>query len=902
MRRPVLHNALLLVTAITLGALRAQAQSAPPPVLSQSIPTQTLAVASSAQTVNLSSFITNPTVPGTAVRISVIIGNQSTGNIDVALTDQQTPLTVANFLAYINTGAYANNFFHRSVPKFIIQDGGFYFPNSTTYAAVPIFAPVKNEPGISNVRGTIAMAKLGTDSNSATSQWFINLADNSANLDNQNGGFTVFGNVIGNTMTVADAIAAVPTYNATGLDAAFTDLPLTSPTLSETFFIRTSIAVIPGTTFSASVVNGSLVTATVSGNTLQLTPSAVNRGSTTVTVTASALDGGTLTTSFGVTVSLSSAPTFSLNPFASSVVAGAGTTFSVGAAGVPVPTLQWQSAPAGSGTFTNLANGGSFAGVTTATLSVTNATVAMSGLQFRCVAGNSVATGVTSGPATLTVTPAPASVTLSSLTPTYTGAPLPVTVTTNPVGLAVTVTYSGNTTTAPTNVGSYPVTVVVTDANHTGSISGTLVIAPAPATVTLSSLTPTYTGAPLPVTVTTNPAALAVTVTYSGNTTTAPTNAGSYPVTVVITDANHTGAISGTLVIAPAPATVTLSSLTPTFTGSPLPVAVTTNPAALAVTVTYSGNTTAAPTNAGSYPVTVVITDANHIGTTSGTLVIAQAPATVTLSNLTPTYTGTPLPVTVTTNPSALAVTVTYSGNTTTAPTSAGTYPVSAVVTDANHIGSSLGTLVIAPAPATVTLSNLAQAYTGAPLAVTVNTNPAALAVAVLYNGSSTLPVGVGSYPVAASISDLNHTGTAGGTFSILPDYASFLAQSFSGAQLTNPAVVGPNANPAGDGLPNLLKYAFGLDPTQSDATAGLPVVGSVGGALTLTYIQRTDISDITYVVEVSSDLVTWSSGVTYTQQISSIPIDAQHNQVTVKALPVVGATARFIRLKVTQP
>ena len=71
------------------------------------------------------------------------------------------------------------------------------------------------------------MAKLGDDPNSATSQWFFNLGDNSANLDNQNGGFTVFGQVLSqDDLNTIDAIAGVPVYNGSSLNGAFTNIPL----------------------------------------------------------------------------------------------------------------------------------------------------------------------------------------------------------------------------------------------------------------------------------------------------------------------------------------------------------------------------------------------------------------------------------------------------------------------------------------------------------------------------------------------------------------------------------------------------------------------------------------------------------------------------------------------------
>jgi cyclophilin family peptidyl-prolyl cis-trans isomerase len=144
------------------------------------------------------------------------------GDIEIELFDDETPQTVANFLNYVRDDDFDDTFFHRSIDNFVIQGGGFKFIDGEA-VAVPTDPPVPNEPGISNVRGTIAMAKLSGDPDSATSGWFINLVDNSANLDAQNGGFTVFGQVVGNGMEVVDAIAALRQWNAGG---SFTDLPL----------------------------------------------------------------------------------------------------------------------------------------------------------------------------------------------------------------------------------------------------------------------------------------------------------------------------------------------------------------------------------------------------------------------------------------------------------------------------------------------------------------------------------------------------------------------------------------------------------------------------------------------------------------------------------------------------
>ena len=136
-------------------------------------------------------------------------GRTVLGDIDITLLTSVAPLTVANFLQYANRGAYNNTVFHRSVPGFIIQTGGYILAGNDFTTRVPQDAPVRNEYNISNTRGTVAMAKLGSNPNSATNEFFFNLADNSSNLNNQNGGFTVFGRVANaSSQAVVDRIAS----------------------------------------------------------------------------------------------------------------------------------------------------------------------------------------------------------------------------------------------------------------------------------------------------------------------------------------------------------------------------------------------------------------------------------------------------------------------------------------------------------------------------------------------------------------------------------------------------------------------------------------------------------------------------------------------------------------------
>ena len=134
------------------------------------------------------------------------------GSFVVELEPQKAPRTVENFLRYVREGFYEGTVFHRVVPGFVVQGGGF----TVQMAKKPTHEPIPNEAanGLSNVRGTIAMART-SDPDSATSQFYINLRDNTA-LDRRDGspagaGYCVFGHVV-EGMNVVDAIGRMQTH------------------------------------------------------------------------------------------------------------------------------------------------------------------------------------------------------------------------------------------------------------------------------------------------------------------------------------------------------------------------------------------------------------------------------------------------------------------------------------------------------------------------------------------------------------------------------------------------------------------------------------------------------------------------------------------------------------------
>jgi len=145
------------------------------------------------------------------------------GTLIIELYPEQAPKTVENFLAYVEDGFYNGTIFHRIVPGFVIQGGGYTFDFQEKETREPIVNESDN--GLKNTRGTLSMARL-PNPDSATSQFFINLADN-PNLDYVEGkpGYAVFGKVV-EGMDVVDKIAAAPTGNYSGRFAEAPNTPI----------------------------------------------------------------------------------------------------------------------------------------------------------------------------------------------------------------------------------------------------------------------------------------------------------------------------------------------------------------------------------------------------------------------------------------------------------------------------------------------------------------------------------------------------------------------------------------------------------------------------------------------------------------------------------------------------
>jgi cyclophilin family peptidyl-prolyl cis-trans isomerase len=301
------------------------------------------------------------------------------GQFNVELRTDAAPRHVANFMAYVQAERYTNTFIHRGAsftngPVSILQGGGFQYALPFQVAPITKLPPVALEYNLPNARGTLSAARTG-DPNSATSEWFFNVQDNSAGLGPTNaGGYSVFGRVIGTGMTVVDAMAVVPRFNAGG---GLTELPLRNVTGAS--FDQTNLVAInsvrPATLFPSgsgpSVVtftvengNPAIVQGAVTGSILRITP--FSPGSATINVRATDTNGNAaallLTANL---VAATEPPVFTSQPISQTVAVGA--TLSLNAAASNVASYRWER------------NGVAVPGATTDTLLINSATAGDSG-------------------------------------------------------------------------------------------------------------------------------------------------------------------------------------------------------------------------------------------------------------------------------------------------------------------------------------------------------------------------------------------------------------------------------------------------------------------------------------------------------------------------------------------
>ncbi|HYF36056.1 MAG TPA: peptidylprolyl isomerase, partial [Prosthecobacter sp.] len=364
------------------------------------------------------------------------------GNIDILLYPSLAPEAVANFLAYVEAGDYNGVVFHRSLPGFVIQAGALKAVAAPkSYSSVAARPSPKNEPGISNLTGTISAAKVDKNPHSATHDFFLNLVDNNVDnplssvpaLDNQNGGFTVFGRVatpaanraqgLDVVYPVLHAIASLPrgnyydfnsggTYNESldksvlvdGFSANFADWPMDVsdsapadmnllknvfiekayeiPTISHSVFSNSAPEVV-----SASIVNG------------ELQVRGLKEGVAEVVVKGTDLENTAAQSTFQVTVTPNhKGPVITKHPASLVVMPGAKATFTVTATGTAL-TYQWRKRD-GSGNFVNLG------GETGKSLVIDGVQVANTGI-YDVIVTNAT-TSLTSNPASLDFKTAPA--------------------------------------------------------------------------------------------------------------------------------------------------------------------------------------------------------------------------------------------------------------------------------------------------------------------------------------------------------------------------------------------------------------------------------------------------------------------------------------------------------------
>ena len=523
------------------------------------------------------------------------------------------------------------------------------------------------------------------------------------------------------------------------------------------------------------------------------------------------------------------------------------------------------------------------------TLNGTNAT------QSIAVSGTATGVSITLSPTSLAAETFNAAIAPVTFTAAGGTAPYTFTVVSGSLPPGVTLTSAGALSGTPTSAGSYTFSVQAEDASsNIGSQAYSVTVAKAAPTLAVSNSPVTYTGSAQSATLNPSTPGTVSNVQYNGSST-VPTAAGTYAVTADFapTDTTNytslTGAAAGNFVIGQATPTLAVSNSPVTYSGSAQAATIAPSVPGTVSAVLYNGSSTA-PTTVGTYAVSASFTPtdttnyATLTGAAAGNFVINKATPTLSVSNPSVPYTGSAQAAAVVGSVPGTVSAIMYNGSST-APTTAGTYAVTASFTPtdttdyASLTGASAGNFVISKATPTLSVSNPSVPYTGSAQAATVVGSVPGTVSAILYNGSSTTPTTAGTYAVTASFTPTDTTdyatltGASAGNF-VINKATPTLSVSNPSVPYTGSAqaatVVGsvPGTvsailyNGSSTAPTTVGTYTITASYTPTDSTDYATLTGAAAGTFSITKATPT---------------ITWATpaGIAYGTALSSTQLDA---------------------------
>jgi cyclophilin family peptidyl-prolyl cis-trans isomerase len=251
--------------------------------------------------IQLATYFKDPSPISDTVDFTFAAGNVTPWTVTIKLFPDVAPKTVENFLRYVDSGRYKNMFFHRNIYGFVVQGGGYTLKNNSV-AEIESYGTVPNEFYLPNLAGTLAMAKVDGNPDSATSEWFVNIGDNN-DLDQSNGGFTVFGQLAnGTSVEFFSYVNSLPSGNIfpeSGENHPFTEVP----THEGNLIVATSTKKYSTLSYEITQNTAPGLVSTVLDSENKLTLSASqSAGTATLTVTAYAAGNRSVSQTFNVTV------------------------------------------------------------------------------------------------------------------------------------------------------------------------------------------------------------------------------------------------------------------------------------------------------------------------------------------------------------------------------------------------------------------------------------------------------------------------------------------------------------------------------------------------------------------------------------------------------------------------